>query len=518
MHKKIQKLRARIKELTAQAEALAQEEFDTTEAMEQNTQKIEDINKQVEAINGQIEALTKAAKVSQAAARADDDAASAGEVEDGEESDTDDEPGEGVAEDAVQNRKTRSWAKAVKQFAAAARRGFRAEATPTPNYPREGSDPDGGYTVPEDIVTRVEELKASKRSLRDLVSVETVKTNSGRRTFKKRSQQTGFIEVGEGGVIPQKSGPLFSVINYIIRKFAGWLPITNELLADSDANIVDTMTRWMADEGRVTDNVQILAAIKKDKTPVVLTGLDALAKAVLVGLDGAFRSTSKIVTNSNGIFWLATLKDANGRPLLNPVPSEPGKMQLAFGAVVVPVEEFPNADLPDHAKGKPPFIIGDLKEGIRLFDRQAPSIKTSDVAVAGGINAYEQDMTMLRYIERMDVRQRDDEAYIYAYLDTDATDDAPAALGELTVASAAGATSGTTALTVSPDKGATSVYKYNVAAGATAVTAGQNVSSWSVWDGTSDITAETGKVITVVEASADYKALKAGTATVTAKA
>lgn len=516
MHKKIQKLRAKIKELTAQAEALAQEEFDTTEAMEQNTQKIEDINKQVEAINGQIEALTKAAKVSQAAARADDDAASAGEVEDGEESDTDDEPGEGVAEDAVQNRKTRSWAKAVKQFAAAARRGFRAEATP--DYNRSSSDPDGGYTVPEDIVTRVEELKQTKRSLRDLVRVTPVTKPSGRRTFQTRSDQDGFTEVGEGGKTPKMAGPKFSVINYIIKKLAGWLPIPNELKDDSDANIVEIITRWLADACRVTDNKQILAAIKK-KTAVALNGLDGIKHAVLVDLDGAFRSTAKIITNANGLFWLSTLKDANGRELLTPIPSDPAKVQLACGAVVIPVVDYSNKDLPDHADGKIPFIIGDLEEGIELFDRRQLSIAASDVAVAGDFNAFEQDMTLYRGIERIDVQQRDSEAYIYGYIDTNASDsDAPAALGELTVTSVAGTASGATKLTVSPAKGTTSVYKYKVAAAATAVTAGQNVSSWSVWDGTSDITAETGKVITVVEASADYKALKVGTATVTAKA
>lgn len=47
---------------------------------------------------------------------------------------------------------------------------------------------------------------------------------------------------------------------------------------------------------------------------------------------------------------------------------------------------------------------------------------------------------------------------------------------------------------------------------------GQNVQGWSVWDGSEAITAATGQVITVVECSGDYKALKAGSATVTAKA
>ena len=49
---------------------------------------------------------------------------------------------------------------------------------------------------------------------------------------------------------------------------------------------------------------------------------------------------------------------------------------------------------------------------------------------------------------------------------------------------------------------------------------GQNVKTWSVWDGKpADITAaETGKNITVVECNAEYQAMKAGTTVVTAKA
>lgn len=512
MYKKIQALLANNRDLGAQAESLAQQEGDHTKELEQ-------ISDQITANNKQIAALERAMSLSKARATADDDAASAGAVEDGEEDDTaDDEPdsdSDDGAAPANAKRRGRSWAKAIKKFAAAARRGFvRNEAEP--DYNREGSDIDGGYTVPVDIVTRVNELKQTKTSLRDLVSVETVSTNRGRRTFKKRSQQSGFTKVGEGGKISRKSGPLFSVVEYIIQKFAGWLPATNELLADSDANVVEALIKWLADEGRATDNAQILEVIKR-KTPVCVSSLATLTKTFLTGLDAAFRSSAKITTNSNGLAWLATLMDANDRPLLTPIPSDPGKMQLAFGASVVPVVEMSNLDLPDHAEGKPPFIIGDLKEGIRLFDRQGLTIKTSDVAMAGGINAYEEDMTLFRAIVRMDVQTWDEEAYIYAYLDTDASNSPAPALGELTVTSAAGADSGTTALTVSPSRAAGHIYKYKVGDAAMAVTAGQSVTSWSVWDGTSDVTAATGKVITLVEASADYKAVKAGTVTVTAK-
>lgn len=91
-------------------------------------------------------------------------------------------------------------------------------------------------------------------------------------------------------------------------------------------------------------------------------------------------------------------------------------------------------------------------------------------------------------------------------------------LGTLTVTSAAGATSGTTKLTVTPAKATGNSYKYKAAAAATPVVYGQNVQTWTAWDGTSDITATTGQVVTVVECGSDYKAKSAGNATVTAKA
>lgn len=91
-------------------------------------------------------------------------------------------------------------------------------------------------------------------------------------------------------------------------------------------------------------------------------------------------------------------------------------------------------------------------------------------------------------------------------------------LGSLTVTSAAGTDSGTTKLTVSPTKASGNFYKYKVADNVTSVTYGQNVQTWTAWDGTSDITASTGKTVTVVECDSAYKAKSAGSATVTAKA
>lgn len=91
-------------------------------------------------------------------------------------------------------------------------------------------------------------------------------------------------------------------------------------------------------------------------------------------------------------------------------------------------------------------------------------------------------------------------------------------LGALTVNFVAGTESGDTKITVNPAKeNAGNVYKYKVAAEAVTVGYGQNLRNWSTWDGKADITATTGQVITVVECDGTYKALNAGSASVTAK-
>lgn len=278
----------------------------------------------------------------------------------------------------------------------------------------EGTPTDGGYTVPEDISTMVEKRREAKASLIDLVSVETVSTNKGSRTFKKRSQQTGFTKVGEGGKIAAKSTPQFERIDYVISKYAGYLPVTNELLEDSDTNIVNIIVEWLGDESRVTRNKIILELIKK-KEEKKLNGLDDIKEALNVTLGSAFKYTSVIVTNDDGLQYLDTLKDNDGKYLLQPNPANPMQMRLSAGATTVPVITVPNADLPT-TTNKIPFIIGDLKEAIKFFDRKQLTINTSNVAAIGELNAFEEDLTLFRGIEREDCQFKDKEAFVNGYI------------------------------------------------------------------------------------------------------
>jgi len=98
----------------------------------------------------------------------------------------------------------------------------------------------------------------------------------------------------------------------------------------------------------------------------------------------------------------------------------------------------------------------------------------------------------------------------------------PAIFGKLaaiTVASVEGTSAGDTKITASGytlKSGESLVYK--VADAATEVKAGDDVTDWTALTNGSDVTAATGKVITVAAKDKNGKAVAAGTATVTAKA
>ena len=306
-----------------------------------------------------------------------------------------------------------NYNRVVHEFADAARHYFKDAAKAN----TEGTKADGGYTVPDDIRTEINRYREEKFSLQSLVDTETVTTESGRRTYQSRADYEGFAEVSEGGKISGIAGPSFEVIEYTIKKYAGWLPVTNELLADSDANIANTLIRWLGEQDIATRN-RLILNIMKSKSATELANLDGIKKLINVTLGSAFKDTSKIVTNDDGLNWMDTLKDTNGRYLLkqNADQTSPIKQMLAVGTRNIPLVVVPNSILKsDETTAKRrgiPMICGDLKEGVKLFDRQKLSILASNTASVTGFNAYEQDMTLFRGILRMDVRTKDAKAFV----------------------------------------------------------------------------------------------------------
>ena len=281
----------------------------------------------------------------------------------------------------------------------------------------ESVDADGGYTVPEDIQTTINHWPEIVYSFLDDISVENVSTNKGARTYQKKADTEAFIDLDENGAITKKiTAPQFERITYAIQDRAGFMPVSNDLIHDSDANITAIVTQWLARANIATANEKILGIIKA-KDQVAIDGLNGIKKIVNVTLGQAYKSGAKIITNDDGLNYLDTLVDENGRHMLNPDPTDSARLALRCGTVVVPVKVVPNKAMVSEGT-KIPFVIGDLKAGIRKYNRQAMSLKASDVAVIGDFNAFAMNMTLIRAILRDDYKALDNDAYVYGYIDS----------------------------------------------------------------------------------------------------
>ncbi|HGH7181600.1 TPA: phage major capsid protein [Bacillus luti] len=274
----------------------------------------------------------------------------------------------------------------------------------------ENKGEDGGYIVPEDITTTINQLKQTTDSLEQYVNVQPVSTNKGARTLEKRAASTPFAPLSEYGnpnAMKEISSPQFDRIPFAIDDYAGFLPVPNDLLSDTDQALEAYLRQWIAKKSVATRNYLILQEINK-LTKVDLKDYNGLKTTLNVTLDPIFAASANIVTNQDGFNYLDQLEDKNGRPLLQPDPTNPTRKLFAGKPVIV----LSNKTIATDGEGKAPFIVGDLKEAIVLWDRQQLSI---DMTKEGG-NAWRSNTTEFRAIEREDVTLWDAEAVVYGQI------------------------------------------------------------------------------------------------------
>lgn len=280
------------------------------------------------------------------------------------------------------------------------------------NSMNEGTDEDGGLTVPKDIRTAVKELRRSEDALENLVNVERVSTLSGSRVIERYADQTPFDNVDEAAQFPEVSTPQFEKIEYKVKKKGGILKVTQELLSDTAENIIGYLKKWIAKKAKATRNFMIVAKIREitKDAEVSVEGLDELKKIFNILLDPAIALTAGVVTNQDGYNWLDTLKDKDGKYILQPDPTKPTST-LLFGKY--PVKKVSNKTMPSVAvEGgfKVPIVCGDLKEAITIFDRETLTV---DISSSAG-DLWGKDQTGIKVRERLDIQSVDEEAIIMA--------------------------------------------------------------------------------------------------------
>ena len=257
------------------------------------------------------------------------------------------------------------------------------------------------YLIPEDIRTEINELRRRYMSAKTLLTNIPVSTLSGRFTFEAGAP-TGLISFIDGDDVPNGAEPDFEGVSWEIGLKGALIPVSNILTDVERAGLMAYLNRWFIRNAIISENIDIFTTLKDGKAPKDLTSLADLTTSLIVDVDMALRSDMKIVTNQSGLANLANVRDGNGRPMLEPDPTNP--TARVFNGY--PVVEFPNSHLPD-VGGKHPIFYGDTESGAFFIELRMLFMAVS--AHAG----FRRNQTLMRVIEGYDVIQADKDAYVY---------------------------------------------------------------------------------------------------------
>ena len=284
----------------------------------------------------------------------------------------------------------------------------------------EGSDPDGGLTVPKDISTKIKELRRSFDALEMLVNVEHVTTETGSRVIEKEADSTPFDNVDEAAEFGEISTPQFEKIDYKVKKKGGILKVTRELLQDTAENIMSYLSNWIAKKSKATRNALILKAVRENAAQHTVESIDDLKDIFNTVIDPAIAVSSCIVTNQDGYNWLDKLKDKDGRYIIQPNPLNKTE-GLLFGkyAIKVVSNKTLKSNYPATGGYGIPIICGDLKEFVTIFDREQLVIDINDRAG----EYWKRDQTAMKVRERLDIQVVDKAAAVVAVVPVKADTD-----------------------------------------------------------------------------------------------
>lgn len=264
----------------------------------------------------------------------------------------------------------------------------------------DGTPADGGLIVPSDIQTMIREQMRALNPLSELFTVETVSTNTGSRV-RDTAPTSGFTKVAEMGSISKDDKPTFTKVEYTVEDYALIVPVSNDLLKDTDQNLLAYLSRWLGKKAVITENkllLTLLTALDGSAASITESGaLKAIKKLVNTTLDPIFGVSASFLTNQSGFNFLDSLEDSNGRPLLQINPAD--RTQYMVGGRAVHVVS--DAVLPN--KTTAPLYVGDFKSFGTLFRRQAMEIASTNV----GGNAWNTNSTEVRAITRLDAKQFD---------------------------------------------------------------------------------------------------------------
>lgn len=231
--------------------------------------------------------------------------------------------------------------------------------------------------IPEDIKYTPEELPETFVDLKKFVNVQPVTTGSGSHPILNPAQET-MVSVEELAKNPELASPKFTDIDYKVKTYRGQIPVSQEALDDSEANLANIIAKNNARQAVNTTN-KYIADVMKSFEAVDTANLDDIKAIINVEIDPAYNLS--LVVSQSFYQALDTLKDKNGQYLLKQdITSPTGTVLFGRPVFIVKDELF-------GAKGDKKAFIGDLNYSVFFADRKQASVKWVENEVYGQILA-----------------------------------------------------------------------------------------------------------------------------------
>lgn len=300
----------------------------------------------------------------------------------------------------------------------------------------EGTAADGGYIVPEAFSTELIRIAPNYGVVRRMARNYPVPGDG----YKIHLPTVGSVtvsRVNEKAVIPS-SQPTFGRSTITIKKIAGLVPMSNELLKDANMDTVNILTTLFAEAfAKYEDEWGFLGKgagegiFQNTSVPVVqmATGLDTYVEIdqdhlldLLGSIDEAALTGARWFMSFSVFIALMRLEDSTGRKLITePTGTQPATL---FGLPITFVRAMPKTS--DGSQPATKFLaVGNL-DYMLFADKKEYELKISQEATITDtdgttpINLFEQDMSAVRVIERVDIALAE-AAKAFAVLKTGAT-------------------------------------------------------------------------------------------------
>lgn len=282
-----------------------------------------------------------------------------------------------------------------------------------------GTEADGGYLVPKELQAEILRISGEYGVARREMRYIPFGGASNSRVIPKLNSSVAVYWTDEGAK-KQSTKATFGVITQTLKKLAAIVPFTEELMEDTEIDIVKLLAELIVEAVEAEEDTQYFMGTGTPWTGLLNTvGIPSIAIATgttfaditasdLLAMQGKVkkkaRATAKYYLSSSVMDLVRGLKDYNGQFIFRDVQLT-GDVPRLFGKEVVEVDVMPGQD--EAVQTNKVFVLfGDLKLGAIYGDKKDLRLKllteatVFDVDNSTEINLAQQDMVALRAVKR----------------------------------------------------------------------------------------------------------------------